>query len=237
VDVRGRPLDTSVGDFFSDGPATMSWDEGDFGVEDHGEPRVLGTLSAGAAIVLLLGSFALYAFELHRGAAGADAGGVVLLSAIAWAFYLSLPPAQHHDSLIGFNDWLTGLLDSRVDPVRQRTEAQLALRRERDRYRAMRDERARRIAELGEAAYRQFRSGEAAPTLVANGQRVMAIEQQMLMQDARLHDMQAAAAAAGEQTAEPGEPGRVYAGGEDPDLPARPARRHGKRRRRRPTHR
>lgn len=186
-DVQGRPLDEAIGDFFSDAPS-MDW-TGDFGPEDTGEPRVVGSMVAGTSILMLVLALVVYGAELWRGNSGAEAGGFVLLSAILWIWYLSLPSAQQHDAMLGWYDAVARLLDRKVDPLRSRTEAQLVLRRERDRYRAMRDERERRVSDLGEAAYRRFRSAELDESLVGPARRVMAIEQQMLLQDARLHDM------------------------------------------------
>jgi hypothetical protein len=63
------------------------------------------------------------------------------------------------------------------------------LRRERDRYRAMRDERTRRVNALGEASYRSFRSGQLPPDLHPGAQKVLVMEQQMLLQDHRIEQL------------------------------------------------
>ena len=166
----------------ADGTGLPSWVD----LDDH-EPRVVGTMIVLGALVSLVGGFTWYGFVLHANeGGGAESGGLVLLASLLWVLYLSLPTEQHHQSLIRRYERLCARMDRFVNPVRAGTERRIKLRRERDRFRAMRNERSRRVNELGEAAYRSFRAGTLDPTLSPNAQRVMAIEQQMLMQDTRL---------------------------------------------------
>jgi len=196
TDVHGRAID--VGDFFADDQS--SWSNGfDELAEDdsdrYGGLRPTGLALAVLSVGLLVVAFVYYGISLSRGAAGAESGGIVVIAAFTWMWYLSLDRSQQHAPLLKLHRSVSYWLDGRVDPFRERTESQLHLRRERQRFDAMRDERSRRINELGEAAYRNFRRGELAPELARNAQRVLAIEQQMLLQDARVTDLQNAAPA------------------------------------------
>jgi hypothetical protein len=169
----------------ADGTGLPSW----FDHEER-EPRVVGTLIALAAIASLLGGLVWYALVLEANeGGGAEAGGLVLVAALLWVLYLSLPTEQHHRALLRRHERFSDRMDRFVNPLRAGTERRLTLRRERDRFRAMRDERSRRVGELGEAAYRAFRQGALDPSLAPSAQRVMAIEQQMLMQDQRLQGL------------------------------------------------
>ncbi len=175
-----------IGDFFDDDTPAVNWtfDEADR------EPRVVGTILAAASLLLLVAAFVVYGIELRSGASGALAGGVVVLAMITWISYLSLQREQQHDVLMAWHRRISDRIDRRARPFSDRTRTQLSMRRERDRFRAMRAERNRRINELGEVAYRMFRSGDASAEIVEHGRRVLAIEQQMLMQDARMADIQ-----------------------------------------------
>ena len=173
--------DEPSGGFWDDTPSAMIFDE-------DREPRVIGTLVALSAVALMVAACAVYAAELSKGAGGASAGGFVLLSALVWVWYLSLPAEQQHKWLLRRHRKVSSFLDRRVDPLRNRTATRMRLRRDRERYRSMRDERTRRVNELGELAYRQFRAGGADAVLTPNAKRVMAIEQQMMLQDHRIHE-------------------------------------------------
>jgi len=153
------------------------------------EPRVVGTAVAVAAVAMLLAGLARYAWAMYRGYGVAEAGGLVLVSMLLWIGYLSLPSTQQHRALLRMHARLARFVDRRVDPLQSRTRDRLELRRERDRYRSIQDERSRRIAELGELAYRKFRTGALDPELQPHAQRVMGIEQQLLMQDQRLDQL------------------------------------------------
>ncbi len=176
----------NVADSFFDRAATSNWT---LEPETEREPRTAGTLLATITCLLLAVALGVYILELRRGAYGQIAGGFILLAMISWIIYLSLPRREQHDGLVNWHQRFTRRVDRAIDPIRGRTQAQINLRRERERFRSMRHERTRRITELGEAAYRQFRAGEAAPEIMEHGRRVLAIEQQMLLQDARMHEL------------------------------------------------
>jgi hypothetical protein len=181
---RGEQL--PIGDFFDDATTSPDWM---FEEEPH-ESRFVGTLFAVGTGLLLLAACVTYGVELSVGAAGAQAGGFVLSSMIVWIAYLSLPREQQHAALLGPYMRFSAAMDRRVVPVRDRTRTQRSIRRERDMHRAMRQERNRRITELGEVAYRLFRNGSSTPELAEHGRRVLAIEQQMLLQDARMQQLE-----------------------------------------------
>lgn len=183
--------DNPFGDFFADGPT--AWLVDDDAHEDEIElatPRIAGTMLALGAILMLVAAWTIWGIGMYRGAGGAEAGGFIMLAIILWASYLSLGREKQHAAMLRWHHRVRGLVDRRVDPLRERTEGQMQLRRERDRYRAMADERARRINSLGEAAYRQFRQGTLAPDLQVGAQRVLAMERQMLVQDQRIHGIE-----------------------------------------------
>lgn len=179
----------NIADSFFDGVETGAYSNWTLEPEVDREPRIIGSMLAAAAGILLVVALVVYVLEVRRGAFGQIAGGFVLLAMIAWIIYLSLPREQQHDALVAWHARWSQRIERFVEPVRGRTKAQIDLRRERERFRSMRLERTRRITELGEAAYRQFRSGDAAPDIVEHGRRVLAIEQQMLLQDARMHEI------------------------------------------------
>lgn len=184
-----RDADNPFGDFFSDGPsAWLEDDPDDVTVE---QPRVVGTMLAVAALAMLLAAWAVWGLAMYRGAGGAEAGGFILLAMLLWIWYLSMPREQQHTFLLRRHLDVQKLVERRITPLRERTEGQFAMRRERDRYRAMRDERTRRVNALGEGAYRAFRHGTLPADLQAGAQRVLAIERQMLLQDQRIHTMEA----------------------------------------------
>lgn len=185
-----RVQDNPFGDFFADGPS--AWLEDD-DTEDQvpiDRPRLLGTLVALLAILMASAAWGVWGLAMYRGAGGAEAGGFVLLSMLLWVWYLSMPRRRQHAFLLRRHEQVRRLVDRRVVPLRERTEGQLAMRRERDRYRAMRDERTRRVSALGEGAYRAFRQGALPEDLLPGAQRVMAIERQMLVQDQRIRAME-----------------------------------------------
>lgn len=211
-----------VGDFFSDLPLDSS---GWVSELDDREPRVMGTMVASSSVIFMVAAVVVYALELSKGANGAVAGGFVVLSSMLWVSYLSLPRDQQHDTLLAWHRGVSDLLDRRIDPLRQRTQAQFVLRKQRDRARAIRDERGRRVSELGEVAYRQFRTGSGDPLLAEHARKVMAIEQQMLLQDARIEDLTQPTV-----TTTPQPAGGIIEQQADPEL--RPPRRRTRRRRR-----
>lgn len=153
------------------------------------EPRALGTSIALAASGTFVGSLAWYGVSLAREYGVAEAGGLVLVSALLWIWYLTLPRQQQHAALLRMHASIAGWVDRRADPLQSRTRARTSFRRERDRLQAIRNERQRRINELGEAAYRHFRTGGLTPELQSIAQRVMAMEQQMMMQDQRVEQL------------------------------------------------
>jgi hypothetical protein len=181
------------GDFFADGPSAWLEDEDSEDVPIAGR-RLRGTFFAAIAIVTLLAGWVVWGIGMWRGAGGAEAGGFILISMLFWIVYLSQPREQQHRWLLRRQAAVDAFVDRRVVRIRERTEHQMGVRRERDRYRAMREERTRRIAALGEGAYRAFRTGKLAPELHPQAQRVLAMERQMLLQDHRLHQMVAEAA-------------------------------------------
>lgn len=184
--------DNPFGDFFADGPSAWLVDDDDD--EDSIElarPRIMGTAYAAGAILMLLAAWTVWGLAMYRGAGGAEAGGFILLAILLWALYLSLGRERQHAAMLRWHARVQRLVERRTNPLRERTEGQLQLRRERDRYRAMADERGRRISSLGESAYRQFRQGTIAAELQPGAQRVLAIERQMLAQDQRIHAIEA----------------------------------------------
>lgn len=192
--VPPQPVATNpFGDFFSDGPT--AW----LGTEDSDEdsiedvkitsPRIAGTFLALGAIGLLLGAWVVWGIGVVRDAGGAEAAPLLLMAMVLWIWYLNLPRQQQHHALLARHRAMTRLVERTVLPLSARTEGSLTMRRERDRYRAMRDERERRILALGEAAQRSFRSGQLPADLHGPAQRVLAIERQMLAQDARIHNL------------------------------------------------
>lgn len=187
-----RVDDNPFGDFFSDGPSAWLEDDGDDGSLEEvpiDRPRIVGTLLASGAVLMLLAAWTVWGIAMYRGAGGAEAGGFLLLSMLLWIWYLSLHRARQHAAMLRWHLRVRRLVDRRVEPLRERTEGQLFLRRERDRYRAMSDERQRRITALGESAYRTFRQGALPPELQTGAQRVLGIERQMLAQDQRIHEL------------------------------------------------
>lgn len=180
--------DNPFGDFFADGPsAWLEDDDDDVVIEKR---RVAGTMLAIAAIGTALAAWTTWGIGIYRGAGGAEAGGFVLISMLLWVWYLNLPREQQHAALLRRHQRLLAFVDRRVTPIRERTEGQLTMRRERDRYRAMRDERTRRVTDLGEGAYRAFRHGSLPAELQPGAQRVLAIERLMLGQDQRIAQLQ-----------------------------------------------
>jgi hypothetical protein len=199
-----RVEDNPFGDFFADGPSAWLVDDEDS--EDEvpiDTPRVAGTLLAGGAILMLVAAWGVWGHAMYQGAGGAEAGGFLLLAGLLWVWYLSLPRAKQHAAMLRWHQRVQHLVERRVEPLRERTEGSLQMRRERDRYRAMADERARRVAALGEGAYRRFRQGALDAELQAGAQRVMAIERQMLVQDQRIHALQQERAARTDAAADP----------------------------------
>ncbi|MCW2927399.1 MAG: hypothetical protein JWM86_1367 [Thermoleophilia bacterium] len=184
-----RVDDNPFGDFFGDGPSAWLEDADDESHVPIDRPRIVGTLLAGGAVAMLVIAWAVWGLAMYRGSGGAEAGGFILLAMLLWVWYLSLPRTKQHAFMLRRHAAMQGLVDRRVTPLRERTEGQLTMRRERDRYRAMRDERSRRIASLGEGAYRSFRHGTLPAELQAAAQRVLAIERQMLVQDSRIHQL------------------------------------------------
>ena len=157
-------------------------------LDDDHEARPLGTLVLLVTLALLVVSIVVYVRSLQAGSGGATAGGFVLLAAIAWVGYLSMPDQQSPRVMRRWKR-LSDRIDRRIQPWRSRADVGIAMRRERERYQSMRMERSRRVGDLGEASYRAFRAGTLPPELAAQAQRVIAIEQQMLLQDARLHEL------------------------------------------------
>lgn len=185
-----RVNDNPFGDFFADGPSAWLEDDGDEESVDEVEldrPRIVGTLLAGGAVLMLLAAWTVWGIAMYRGAGGAEAGGFLLLSMLLWIWYLSLDRPRQHAAMLRWHLRMRRLVDRRVEPLRERTEGQLHMRRERDRYRAMGDERQRRITALGEGSYRAFRQGTLPAELHPAAQRVLAMERQMLVQDQRIH--------------------------------------------------
>lgn len=206
-------VDTNpFGDFFSDGPS--AW------LEDEEEELASGVRLAGSSLVvgsaaMAIAAWVVWGHAMYQGAGGAEAGGFVLLSMVAWIWYLSMPREQQHAPLLRLHAGLRDRVERRVLPIRSRTEGQLAMRRERDRYRAMRDERTRRIDSLGESAYRAFRTGTLPVELHPPAQRVLAMERQMLVQDHRIQAMERVRQGTGSVRPPDGQPGTDTA----PDTP------------------
>jgi hypothetical protein len=184
-----RVDDNPFGDFFGDGASAWLEDDDDDSPEIT-QPRVVGTMLAAGAVTMLAAAWGVWGAAMYRGAGGAEAGGFILLSLLLWIWYLSLPRSKQHANMLRWHVRTQRLVDRRANPLRDRTEGSLTMRREKGRYRAMREERTRRINALGEGAYRSFRQGTLAADLHANAQRVMAIERQMLSQDQRIHTLQ-----------------------------------------------
>lgn len=197
--------DNPFGNFFGDGPS--AWLEDDFDDEYGNQPRMVGTLLAAASIALLVCAWVIWGAAMYQGAGGAESGGFVLLSLICWVVYLSLPKQQQHRRMLTAHDRVTRFVERRINPVRSRTEGQLRVRRERGRYRSMRDERTRRVTALGEAAYRGFRHGTLPVDLHPAAQRVLAMEQQMMLQDHRLHELTSPQPKLPPEATDPPEPG------------------------------
>ncbi len=199
-----RVDDNPFGDFFADGAS--AWLEDDEPEDDEVQldrPRIAGTALAAGSVLMLLAAWAVWGVAMYRGSGGAEAGGFLLLSMLLWAWYLSLPRAKQHAAMLRWHVRIQRLVDRPVAPIRERTEGQLLMRRERDRYRSMRDERTRRVTALGEGAYRSFRQGTLSPELQAGAQRVLAIERQMLAQDQRIHGLVQERRASGHDGADP----------------------------------
>lgn len=184
-----RVDDNPFGDFFGDGAS--AWLEDD--VEDEGpeitSARIVGTMLAAGAVMMLLAAWVIWGVAMYRGAGGAEAGGFLLLSMLLWVWYLSLPREQQHAWMLRRHEGVKRIVERRVSPIQARTEGHVMMRTERGRYRAMRDERTRRVNALGEGAYRAFRQGTLQPDLHAGAQRVLAMERQMLNQDQRIHGL------------------------------------------------
>jgi hypothetical protein len=186
-----QPIRTNpFGDFFSDGPSAWLEDEDEDSLDAvvHGS-RLLGTLVAAAAILLLIAAWAYWGYGMYRDAGGAESAPILLVAMILWIRYLTLPRDQQHRALLVRQRAISDFVERTARPIRRRTEGTMAVRSERDRYRAMRDERQRRINALGEAAHRTFRNGQLPAELHAPAQRVLAIERQMLVQDSRIHEL------------------------------------------------
>ncbi|MCW2923880.1 MAG: hypothetical protein JWM98_1284 [Thermoleophilia bacterium] len=186
-----RDPENPFGDFFGDGPSAWLEDEDSASEHEQGESRLVSTLIATAAIGMLVAGWVVWGAAMVRGAGGAESGGFVLLAMLLWIWYLSLPRERQHRFLLRRHTRLRDLVDRRTGRIRERTEGQLSMRRERERYRAMRDERTRRVNALGEGAYRSFRHGQLPADLHAGAQRVLAMERQMLGQDQRIHALDA----------------------------------------------
>lgn len=184
-----RVDDNPFGDFFGDGASAWLEDDDDDDSPEITQPRVVGTMLAAGAVMMLLAAWAVWGVGIYRGAGGAEAGGFVLLSMLMWIWYLSMPREQQHTWMLKRHARVKSFVDRRVSPIRTRTEGHVVMRSERGRYRAMRDERTRRINSLGEGAYRAFRQGTLQPDLHAGAQRVLAMERQMLTQDQRIHGL------------------------------------------------
>jgi len=184
-----RDARNPFGDFFSDGPSAWLEDEDEVDGVMIDQPRVVGTTLAVGAIVMSLAAWAVWGRAMYEGAGGAEAGGFVLISMLLWVWYLSLPRSRQHRTMLQWHERISSFIDRRVSPLRSRTEGQLLMRRERDRYRAMRDERTRRVNALGEGAFRAFRQGTLPIDLQSGAQRVLAMERQMLEQDRRIHEL------------------------------------------------
>jgi hypothetical protein len=182
-----RVDDNPFGDFFGDGAS--AWLEDDDEGPEITHPRVVGTMLAAGAVMMLLAAWAVWGVAMYRGAGGAEAGGFILLAMLLWIWYLSMPREQQHTWMLKRHERVKGFVDRRVSPIRKRTEGHVTMRSERGRYRAMRDERTRRVTELGEGAYRAFRHGTLQPELHPQAQRVLAMERQMLTQDQRIHGL------------------------------------------------
>jgi hypothetical protein len=185
-----RVDDNPFGDFFADGPTAWLVDEDDDERIVLDTPRLVGTLVAVGAILMLAAAWTVWGLAMYRGAGGAEAGGFLLLALLLWVRYLTLPRAKQHAAMLRWHARMQRLVERRTEPLRERTEAQAQRRRERDRYRAMADERARRVTALGEGAYRSFRQGTLPADLHSGAQRVLAIERQMLTQDQRIHRLE-----------------------------------------------
>lgn len=184
--------DNPFGDFFSDGPTAWLSDADDEDDDDHvplETPRLIGGVLASGAVLMLIAAWGIWGRAMYHGSGGAEAGGFLLLSMLLWIWYLSLRRAQQHAALLRWHHRVQRIVERRVAPLRARTEGNLTIRRERDRYRAMSDERARRIDSLGESAYRAFRQGTLSAELQPGAQRVLAMEHQMLVQDQRIHQL------------------------------------------------
>ena len=151
------------------------------------ELRPAGSFAIFLTFAMLAGAIGWYAADQD---AAALAGGCILIAALTFIWYLHLPPPQQHPGVIAGYDRLGDAIDRRVEPLRRQAGVNLTLRRERERYDNMRRERTRRVNDLGEAAYRYYRSGVLHPDLNAHGHKVTGIEQQLLMQDQRMHKLQ-----------------------------------------------
>lgn len=191
IEQHALVTDNPFGDFFSDGPTAWLVDEDDEEVVPLDKPRIVGTMLASGAILMLLFGWVWWARGMWVGkGGGAEAGGFLLISLLFWARYLSLPRSKQHAALLRWHDRLQRTVERRTEPLRERTEGQMYRRRERDRYRAMADERERRVSALGEQAYRHFRQGMLAGDLQPGAQRVLAIERQMITQDQHIHSLE-----------------------------------------------
>lgn len=150
------------------------------------EPRYMGMFASLLGMACWLLSIGWWGAALVRNTPPALAGGFVLLSMVAWVWYLTLPVSEQVPSISRWWNGLSARIDRRVLPLRASAGYGMVLRRERERLDHMRRERARRIGDLGEATYREFRRSGVPESLVPQAQRVIAIEQQMLLQDARV---------------------------------------------------
>jgi hypothetical protein len=148
--------------------------------------RLLGSVLLIVAGTMLTVSFAVYAAGLV-----AEAGGFVLLAAFIAIWYLTLAPERQHPKIMRRYTRLSAQLDRRVEPMRRRADVEMSLRKERDTFDRIKRERTRRVMELGELAYRRYRAGEVVESLEAHAQRVQSIEQRLLVQDHRVHEIEA----------------------------------------------
>lgn len=152
----------------------------------RGQRRLLGATLLGLAGAMLTIGFGVYAAGLV-----AEAGGFVLLAAFALIWYLTLVPERQHPRVMLTYRRYSSMVDRRIEPMRRRADVELTLRREREGYERMRRERARRVSDLGELAYRRYREGEVVESLAPHAQRVQSIEQKMLLQDRKVHELEA----------------------------------------------
>lgn len=139
------------------------------------------------ALLLLVLLLIASAFGVVYAGLAAEGGMLVLIAAAVAVAALAGVDPDHASPLGRGYDSLAEWVDRRVDPLRRRADIELTLRREREVFEKMRRERARRVGELGETAYRQFRAGQLPESLRPHAERILKLEQHMLMQDDRMH--------------------------------------------------